>query len=49
MRDVLIHNYHEADLDIVWTVVDESLPKLLAQLKPLIHDHEDNGSSPISH
>ena len=29
MRDVLIHNYHEANLDVVWNAVTVSLPKLL--------------------
>ena len=32
MRHVLVHNYFEIDLDIVWQVIIEDLPKL----KPLI-------------
>jgi uncharacterized protein with HEPN domain len=36
MRDVLIHNYHEANLDVVWNAVMVALPELLTQLKPLI-------------
>ena len=36
MRDVIIYDYDEVDLDEVWTVIRENLPQLLADLKPLI-------------
>jgi len=32
MRDILIHAYHEADLNIIWKTVKEFLPDLLAKL-----------------
>ena len=35
MRDVLVHAYHELDLDIVWNVVSNSLPELISHLKVL--------------
>ena len=36
MRDVIIHDYDEVDLDEVWTVIRENLPQLLADLEPLV-------------
>lgn len=36
MRDVIIHDYDEVDLDEVWTVIRENLPQLLANIEPLI-------------
>jgi len=34
MRNRLIHGYAEVDLDIVWAVIEEDLPKLVADLAP---------------
>jgi uncharacterized protein with HEPN domain len=36
LRNVLIHEYGEIDHALVWTVVQEHLPTLMAQLEPLI-------------
>lgn len=36
MRDVIIHDYDEVDLDEVWAVIRENLPQLLANIEPLI-------------
>jgi uncharacterized protein with HEPN domain len=36
MRDVLIHDYIDVDLDIVWKTASESIPKLKALLEKLI-------------
>ncbi|ACB01073.1 MULTISPECIES: DUF86 domain-containing protein [Cyanophyceae] len=36
MRDVLVHEYDQIDLDIVWDVVEQRIPELLQQLKPLV-------------
>lgn len=36
MRDRLIHHYDDINLDIVWRVVSQEVPPLLAQLEPLI-------------
>jgi uncharacterized protein with HEPN domain len=33
MRDVLIQDYDEVDLDLVWQVVQEDLPRLKKLLK----------------
>ncbi len=35
MRDVITHNYDEVDLDEVWTVINENLPQLLADIESL--------------
>ena len=36
MRDVIIHDYDEVDLDELWTVINENLPQLLNYIEPLI-------------
>jgi len=36
MRHPLIHNYADARLDIVWAVLQDELPGLIAALQPLI-------------
>lgn len=36
MRDVLVHEYDQIDLDIVWNVVCQEIPTLLTQLQSLI-------------
>ena len=34
-RDRLIHNYFGINLDVVWVIIKEDLPKLLTELKNL--------------
>jgi uncharacterized protein with HEPN domain len=41
MRDKLVHAYDEIDLDEVWRTVTIDIPKLLAQLKPLVPDDRE--------
>lgn len=36
MRDILIHDYIDVDLDIVWKTASESIPKLKALLEKLV-------------
>lgn len=36
LRNVLVHNYAEVDLDIVWDVIHEAIPKLIPVLERLI-------------
>jgi uncharacterized protein with HEPN domain len=36
MRDVIIHEYDQLDLDVVWDVVDNKLPELLSLIDPLL-------------
>ena len=36
LRDILIHAYHDLDLDWIWETVQNDLPKLLEQIKPLV-------------
>jgi uncharacterized protein with HEPN domain len=40
MRDRLIHGYDDVDLEVVWKAVDEGVPRLLAEVEPLL-PHED--------
>jgi uncharacterized protein with HEPN domain len=36
MRDRLIHHYFGVNLDVVWSVVEADLPKLLDQIKSIL-------------
>ncbi|MHB8743849.1 MAG: HepT-like ribonuclease domain-containing protein [Sulfuricaulis sp.] len=36
MRDVLIHQYDDVDLEEVWRTIQIEVPKLIALLKPLV-------------
>jgi len=36
MRDILIHDYIDVDLDIVWKTASESIPKLKVLLEKLV-------------
>ena len=36
MRNRLVHAYFAIELDIVWKVVQDDLPPLIAQLEPLV-------------
>ena len=40
MRNLLIHDYDDVDLPIVWQTVQHDLPRLIAQLEPLIPSTE---------
>jgi uncharacterized protein with HEPN domain len=42
LRHRLIHGYGEVRLDIVWQVVTETLPDLIAILRPLIPPESDH-------
>ncbi len=35
MRDRLIHNYDEVDLDVVWDTIQRDVPVLIRHLEPL--------------
>lgn len=36
MRNVLIHGYHQIDLDIVWSVVETDLPTLRQSIETML-------------
>lgn len=38
MRNRLIHDYYEVDLDIVWTTITEDLPPLVEKLVKYINE-----------
>ncbi len=40
MRDNLIHEYDEVDLEEVWKTSDKDIPDLLAWLQPLIPEKD---------
>ena len=42
MRDVIVHEYDQVDLDIVWDVIQNKLPELLNLLKPLLPSPEES-------
>lgn len=41
MRDVIVHEYDQVDLDVVWDVVQNQLPELLTLIKPLLPSPEN--------
>ena len=43
-RDVLIHQYHEVRLDLVWDFSKEDLPALKDAVTALLTDLEDAGA-----
>jgi len=36
MRDVIVHEYDQLDLDVIWDVIHDKLPNLLRQISALI-------------
>ena len=36
MRDIIAHQYDRLDLDVVWTVIQRSVPELLERIAPLL-------------
>ncbi|MEN6385295.1 MAG: DUF86 domain-containing protein [Phycisphaerales bacterium] len=38
MRHILVHDYFQIDLGIVWMVIEKELPKLKAQLLAVLND-----------
>ena len=36
IRNVLVHNYARIDLDIVWSVITYSVPRLIHVIEPLV-------------
>jgi len=36
MRDVIVHEYDQLDLDVIWDVIHNKLPSLLRQISALI-------------
>lgn len=39
MRNRIVHEYDEIDLDIVWEVVSRELPELVATLRVFVREH----------
>jgi uncharacterized protein with HEPN domain len=40
MRDVIVHEYDQVDLDVVWDVIENRLPELLTLLTPLLPEED---------
>lgn len=43
MRDRLIHDYNNVDLEEVWRTADRDVPKLLGKIETLLPDRDRNG------
>ncbi|MBS3118571.1 DUF86 domain-containing protein [Candidatus Woesearchaeota archaeon] len=39
MRDILIHQYFGVDLDIIWKIISDDLPKLEKAIKSILKRH----------
>ncbi len=46
MRDVMVHEYDQVDLDVVWDVIQNKLPELLVLLQPLLLLERQQGEEP---
>ncbi len=44
MRNFLIHEYFQLDFDVLWNVATNNVPKLIAQLEPLLAEADDETS-----
>jgi uncharacterized protein with HEPN domain len=42
MRDILVHEYDQVDLEVVWDVVQNKLPELLILLQPILPASENS-------
>jgi uncharacterized protein with HEPN domain len=38
MRNVLIHGYFDIDVDLIWSVAENDLPKLGAQIRAVLEE-----------
>jgi uncharacterized protein with HEPN domain len=38
MRNVLVHGYFDIDVDLVWSVAENDLPKLAAQVRAIVEE-----------
>ena len=38
MRNVLIHGYFDIDVELVWSVAENDLPKLAAQIRAIVEE-----------
>ena len=43
-RDILIHQYHNVRLDLVWDFAQEDLPALKGAVETLLRDLQDSGN-----
>ncbi|MCA1992227.1 MAG: DUF86 domain-containing protein [Coleofasciculus sp. S288] len=41
MRNIMIHNYDQVNLEVVWNVVQTDLPSLIAELEKIIPPEEE--------
>ena len=41
MRHILVHDYYQINLDILWIVINEDLPVLEEQIKKYISDFKE--------
>ena len=41
MRNMLVHEYDQVDLDVLWDVTQNSIPDLLGKLSSLVNSIED--------
>ena len=42
MRDLLIHHYEEANLDIVWDTIKKDIPVLEMKAKKILEEHNNH-------
>ena len=38
MRDIIVHDYDNIDLDSIWKTIQNQLPKFKSEVEKIIHD-----------
>ncbi len=44
MRNILVHEYQNVDLDLVWSTIERDLPQIQMELKKMLPKASDEGS-----
>ena len=40
MRNILVHDFHGIDNDLLWEVIQDDMPVLIAQLQAALAQHD---------
>ncbi len=43
LRNLLIHQYHRVDLNLIWRVIERDIPQLKVKIQNLISESEHDG------
>lgn len=46
MRDVVVHNYDQVQIDKIWEVIQQDIPTLIRQIEPLVPPNSADTDKP---